>query len=183
MTPCLTCPTPTPFETLVALWIGDLPPAEAEALEAHLFSCDPCAEASDRLGKLVAGLRQAVPPVISHAQRDRLVAGGLRLHHTPVQSGIDAQARFTSEVDLLVHVLRGDLSGAEQVDVELLNPQGTAVVQLTHVPFDRQSGEILVACQRHYQNHPVPDPVFQVHAVAGGVRREVGRYFVRHTWG
>jgi DNA-directed RNA polymerase specialized sigma24 family protein len=67
--------------------------------------------------------------------------------------------------------------------VELLNPQGTAVVQLTHVPFDRQSGEILVACQRHYQNHPVPDPVFQVHAVAGGVRREVGRYFVRHTWG
>jgi hypothetical protein len=177
------CQTPTPFETLAALWTGDLPPGEAEALEAHLFSCDACAEASDRLGKLVAGLRQAVPPVISHAQRDRLVAGGLRLYHTPVQAGIDAEARFTPDVDLLVHVLQGDLSGAEQVDVDLVDAQGTPVEQLIHVPFDRQSGEILVACQRHYQGYPARDPAFLVHAVAGGVRRQVGRYFVRHHWG
>jgi hypothetical protein len=178
------CSAPTPFETLVALWTGDLASDAADLVEAHLFTCDACAQTSDRLGQLVAGLRQVIPPVISHAHRDRLIARGLRLRQTPVQSGVDAEAHFTAEVDLLVHVLEGDLSRAERVDLEVLSPEGTSLIELPHVPFDRQTGQVLVACQRHYQGHEVvgSDPLFRVHAIEGGIRREVGSYFVRHYW-
>jgi hypothetical protein len=178
------CATPTPFPTLVALWSGDLPPDAAEALEEHLFSCDACADASERLGKLVSGLREVIPPVISHAHRDRLAAGGQRLRHTPVQSGVDTDAHFTSDVDLLIHVLKGDLADADRVDLEVRDDQDVPFFHFPNVPFDGRSGEVLVACQRHFEHMTAPagDPVFLVHAVEGGVSRQVGRYVVRHHW-
>jgi hypothetical protein len=173
-----------PFETLVALWAGELGGAESEAVEEHLFGCDDCARASERLGTLVAGLRQIIPPVISHAHRDRLAAAGMRIRHTPVEAGVDADAHFAADVDLLVHVLKGNLGGADRVDVECLDPAGVSRLQLAHVPFDPSSGEVLIACQRHYQHEGAltSDPVFQVYAYEGEVRRQVGRYFVRHHW-
>jgi hypothetical protein len=173
---------PTPFETLVALWAGDLAPQAADVVEGHLFSCDACAAVSDQLGKLVAGLREIILPVISHARRDRLVAGGTRIRQTMVVAGIQAEARFAPEVDLLVHVLQADLSRAERVDVELVDEHGIPRIQLPYVPFDRSAGEVLVACQRHYQHMFPTDPVFQVHVLEGGVRRQVGTYVVRHHW-
>ena len=142
------CAAPTPFETLVALWSGELSPEAAEALEQHLFTCDACAAASERLGELLAGLREIVPPVLSHGHRDRLAAAGSRIRHTPVDAGVDADAHFTLDVDLLVHVLRGDLSRADRVDLEVLDDKGIAHFQFPNIPFDRQAGEVLVCCQR-----------------------------------
>lgn len=178
------CAEPIPFQTLVALWSWELSPETAETVEAHLFACDTCAQASDRLGKLVAGLREIIPPVISHGLRDRLAAGGMRLRHTPVESGVDTDAHFTADVDLLVHVLKGDLSRAERVDLEVQDTSGVTYFQFPHVPFDPRTGEVLLACQRHFEHvtEPPGDPVFRVHAFEGGVRRHVGRYFVRHHW-
>jgi hypothetical protein len=178
------CANPIPFPTLVALWSGELAAPDAEAAEAHLFSCDTCAEASNRLGMLVTGLREFIPPVISHDLRDRLAARGLRLRHTPVDSGVDTDAHFTADVDLLVHVLKGDLSRAERVDLEVLDTAGVSHLQFPHVPFDPRTGEVLIACQRHYEHMTTPpgDPVFRLHAVEGGVRRQLGTYFVRHHW-
>lgn len=179
----ITCLAPTPFETLVALWAGDLVPEAADAVDVHLFSCDECAAASDQLGRLVAGLREVILPVISHARRDRLVASGTRVRQTMVDAGIQAEARFAPDIDLLIHVLRADLSRAERVDVDLVDENGTPRIQLPHVPFDRSSGEVLVACQRHYEHMFQVDPVFQIHVVERGVRRQVGSYLVRHHWG
>jgi hypothetical protein len=80
-------------------------------------------------------------------------------------------------------VLHGDLSRAEQVDVELLAPDGPRTI-MEHAPFDAQKGEILLACQRHYQ-HMFPadvQPAFRVHAVEAGARHHVGDYLVIHVW-
>jgi hypothetical protein len=182
MTACL---EPVPYETLVALWAGELDSGAGERVEQHLFACDVCAASSDRLGQLVVGLRQIVPPVISHAHRDRLLARGMRIGQTPVAAGIDADAYFTADLDLLVHVLKVDLADADRVDVEILDPAGVAQLQLAHVPFDAAAGEVLIACQRHYQyDSAFPgDPVFQVLVHRGGVQRQAERYFVRHHWG
>jgi hypothetical protein len=179
------CTTPAPFETLVALWSGDLASEAAESLEAHLFACDTCAETSDRLGALVTGLRGLIPPVISHGYRDRLLARGMRVRQTPVEASVQAEARFNAEVDLLVHVLRGDLSRADRVDLEVLDEtKQTTHFHFQHVPFDARTGEVLVACQRHFEHmSEVPgDPVFRVLAFEKGARRHVGDYFVRHQW-
>jgi hypothetical protein len=177
------CREPLSFETLASLWSGDLDPAAAAVAEEHLFACDECAGGSDRLARLVGGLRDVIPPVISHAHRDRLVQSGRRIHITPVRPQTEAHAHFTRELDLLIHVLQGDLSRAERVDVDVVRPDGSVAVALEHVPFDAQAGEVLIACQRHYQGlYPGGEPTFRVHAVEGGERRRVGDYFVFHHW-
>lgn len=173
-----------PFETLVALWSGDLPEAEAAEVDEHLFACDACAATSHRLCGLVAGLREVIPPVISHARRDRMAASGTRIRLTTCVAGGKATAVFGREVDLLVHALRADLSGAEQVDLEVVGTDGVRLVSLEHVPFDPASGEVLIACQRHYQALHAGDsqPIFRLHVVEGGTRRHLADYLVHHIW-
>jgi hypothetical protein len=83
-------------------------------------------------------------------------------------------------VDLLVHVLHADLAGAERVDVEIVLAGWEEPVHWTGVPFDPGAGEVLIACQRHYQQIFPADPLFRVHAVRGGQRTHVGDFFVRH---
>ena len=173
---------PVPFETLVAWWTGELAGDEAARVEEHLFACDTCAGVSERLAKLVAGLREHLPPIISSAQRDRLLAEGTRIRVTPVDAGVDATAVFGSEVDLLVHALRADLSRAERVDVEIVIHGRSEPLVYEGAPFDAKAGEVLICCQRHFQHMSSLDPRFRVHVVEAGERRFVGDYFVRHIW-
>jgi len=176
------CASPVPFETLVAWWTGDLPDDEAARVEEHVFACDACADASARLAKLATGVRELLPPIISHARRDRLVAEGARIRVTRVEPGVDARAVFGHDVDLLVHALRADLSRAERVDVEIvLQERGVSTVWEA-VPFDAASGEVLICCQRHFRHLSADGPVFRLYAVEAGERRAVGDYFVLHIW-
>ncbi len=169
-------PCPVPFETLVALFAGELDESAVDAVEAHVFACDACAASHARLAEVVMAARDHVPPVISGAQLERLVAAGRRVVHTAVTPEAVPTARFAPGVDLLVHALQGDLTGAERVDVELV---GQGLV-LEHVPFDPARGEVLIACQRHYQ--AFGDTRFRVHAFRGGLRQTVGEYYVDHVW-
>jgi hypothetical protein len=160
--------------------MGELEPTAAESVDEHLFSCDACAQAFERLGALIAGLRELVPPVISHAHRARLAAAGVVIRETQVEPDIVADARFSPEIDLLVHVLRAQLGGVERVDLEVVGADGQTIWELEHVPFDEHAGEVLIACQRHYGAELTGDPEFRLHAVSGGVRRALGTYLVRH---
>lgn len=178
----IACANPLSFETLVAWWTGELPDAESARVEEHLFACDACAVASTRLARLAAGLREHLPPIISHSLRDRLLAKGTRIRNTPVDAGVEARALFSLDVDLLVHVLRADLSRAERVDVEVVLQGWPEPILCEGVPFDAKSGEVLVCCQRHFQHWSPEDPVFRVHAVEAGQRRRVGDYLVRHEF-
>jgi anti-sigma factor RsiW len=67
------CP---PYPILVALWAGELEESEATAIDEHLFGCDACAAATERLAKIVgtlrveAGKRRAVGEyVVKHVWR------------------------------------------------------------------------------------------------------------------
>jgi hypothetical protein len=165
-----------PFETLVALFAGELDERAVDAAEAHVFACDACAASHARLAELVMATRDLVPPVISAAHRDRLLAAGKNLVVTQVTPETVPTARFAPGVDLLIHALQGDLTGAERVDVELVGPGFV----LEHVPFDPVAGEVLIACQRHYQ--AFGDTRFRVHAYRGGRRETVSEYYVDHLW-
>lgn len=175
------CATPVPFEQLVALWSGDLAADDADPIEAHLFACDRCAAASEQLGLLVAQLRELIPPVISHAHRDRLAARGTRLRHTDVEGGRDAEAVFGHDIDLLIHVLKAELTDAERIDLDVLDASGAPRLQFLDVPFDRTRGEVLIACQRHFQSWG-EDPTFRINVYEGSLRRALPTYFVRHIW-
>jgi hypothetical protein len=173
---------PIPFEMLVDFFVGELAARDAGALEEHVFGCDACAASAERVANLAGALREVIPPVISHAHRDRLVARGARVRLTSVEPDGTARARYAPEVDLLVHVLRGDLSRAERVDVEVVSEDGTLRGTFPHVPFDRAAGEVLIACQRHYETMFAGEPSFRVHAFEGGERKRVGDYLVYHEW-
>jgi hypothetical protein len=93
------------------------------------------------------------------------------------------RAKFSPDVDLLVFELQTDVAKADRVDVEIASPTGEPRYVLEDVPFDRKTGEVLIACQRHYEGmFPAGDPIFSVHAVEGGERRAVGDYVVTHVW-
>lgn len=178
------CPS---YETLAALWAGELDESQAAMIEEHVFGCDSCAAAMERLARVVSALREKLPFVISHAHRDRLAAVGTRILVTNLDPAPDRQAtksaRFTPDVDLLVHALRCELANADRVDVEIASPTGTPRYLLEAVPFDREKGEILVACARHYEPiFTAGDPIFTAHAVEAGKRRSLGDYVVAHVW-
>jgi hypothetical protein len=178
------CTARVPSETLVAWFAHELAEADEGALEEHLFSCDECSAASERIGRLTGALRDVIPPVISHALRDKLAAAGQRILFTPCAPEGTATARFAPDLDLMVHALRGDLSQAERVDVEVLQPDGTVRISIEAVPFDPDAGEVLVACQRHYRMM-LPEgeqPTFRVHVTEAGQKRRLADYLVVHIW-
>ena len=80
------CPA---FPTLTALWAGELAESEAATIDEHLFGCDPCAAATERLAKVVATLREQLPFVISRAHRERLEAAGTRIAVTDLEPTLD----------------------------------------------------------------------------------------------
>lgn len=173
----MTCPTP--FETLADYWVGELGDAEVAELEEHFFSCDRCAAANAKLGELMHALEGWIPPIISNAHRDRLLQRGKKLVVNPVDQR-DSHARFDVGVDVLLHQLAADVANAERVDVEVTQgPDWHAVFE--HVPFDREAGVVLVACQRHFRSLP-GDPTFHVYAFEGGERRKIAEYTIVHEW-
>ncbi len=179
----MTCNSPVPFDTLVAWWTRELDDAESARVEEHVFECDACAESVASLARLASGIREHIPPILSGAQRDRLLAAGSRIRFTPVEAGVDARAVFDHEVDLLVHVLHADLSRAGRVDVEIADPEGKGdPIVCINVPFEADKGEVLIACQRHYQHLHARGPIFRLYAFEGSERRHVGDFFVEHVW-
>jgi hypothetical protein len=89
---------------------------------------------------------------------------------------------FAPDVDLLVHALHGDMANADRVDVEIASPTGALDHTCENVPFDRAKGEILIACQRHFEGLIASDPIYRVRVVEAGTRRAVGNYVVTHVW-
>jgi hypothetical protein len=177
----MSCAAPIPFETLVELWTGELAEDQAGAIEEHVFSCDTCAALSARLARLTTRLRELIPPVISQAHKERLEKGGLRIHVTPALAGELVHVRFSADRDLLVHALRGDFTAVDRVDLEVGTDDDPPRIHVTAAPFDAARGEVLIACQRHYQE--LGDLVyFQMHVVKDGVRQPAGRYRVHHEW-
>lgn len=162
------------LEELAALWCGDA--EDADALEDHVFACNPCGATYARLGAVYEALGSAVLPVVSHAQRDRLIANGTRIGFTPVEPGVDADATFAHDIDLLVHVLKADLSRAERVDIAIVADAHR--ITLEDVPFG--AGEVLIACQRHYQHSFPPDPRFELTIFEGGTKRQATYRVIHH---
>jgi hypothetical protein len=176
----VTCPIST--ETFLALFAHELSEAEADRISEHAFTCERCSVELERVARLVEGLREVIPFVISHAQRDRLVKEGTRVRVTEVQLATSPHALFSADVDLLVHALQMNLAHADRVDVDVRGPNGEPGALLENVPFDRASGEVLIACQRHFEGMFPGDPVFRVLAIEAGIQRTIGDFVVVHDW-
>jgi len=63
---------------------------------------------------------------------------------------VAVEAWLTPDADLLVHRLLGDLSTVNQVAVDIRDRDGVTFLSFPDVPFDPDSGAVLIACGRHF---------------------------------
>jgi hypothetical protein len=177
------CPRGIPWEDLVDYWADDLDPAALEIVEAHLMGCGACSERSAGVGAIAGAVGALIPPLISAAQLGEMRARGLRIEENPISPGERKPVVFGPQIDLLIHRLRGlDLAAAESVRVTVsVEETGDILTEVPRAPFDRDAGEVLVACQRHFAALP-PNIVFEVRPSGPTGEGPAVRYAVPHTF-
>jgi hypothetical protein len=170
-------------EQLVAYWANDLDAAERDAVEEHLFACDSCLASAERVAQIAQAFRMSLPPVISVPELEVLRSKGLSIVENAFEAGKRQTVAFEPGVDLLIHHLGGlNLDGAERVQVTVRNESGGPVLfEEMFAPFDRERGEVLIACQRHFASYP-PDVVFDVRVHRSGAVPELATYIVPHLF-
>ncbi len=179
----MTCSNPLSNEQLVAYWANDLDAAAHDAVEDHLFACDLCFASAERVAQLAYAYRASVPPVISRAELDTLRARGIAMRENAFEPSKRTIATFEPDVDLLIHRLTGlDLATAERVHVIVRDESGgTVIFEERIAPFDRERGELLIACQRHFAAYP-HDIVFDVRIFRPEREPELATYFIPHVF-
>ncbi len=157
--------------------------ARLDAIDEHLMGCAECSARSSRLSAVTEALRLMIPPVIDHVHLETLRARGYCIVDNPIAPDERRNVTFAAQTDLLIHRLQGlDLSATERVGVTItVEETGAVLLAVPSVPFDRDSGEVLVACQRHFAAFP-PNIVAEVraHGAAGAV--VVARYPIPHVF-
>jgi Putative zinc-finger len=176
------CPSPISLEELVAYWAGELEPTATDALEEHLFGCDACTTASARIAAITERLRSLVPPIVSAARLASLRAQGLRIDDNVVAPEGRSHVTFSKQ-DMIIHHLSGlSLGNAARVGVSVrVEETGDILFEQPDAPFEAATGEVRIACQRHFAAFP-PNVVFVVTTTdrAGAARSD--RFFVAHTF-
>jgi anti-sigma factor RsiW len=180
MTPC---PSAVPWERLVDYWAGDLAPDDESAIEDHLMGCEACTAASSRVAAVTEAIRAMIPLVVTREMVDALRARGYRVQEGRFAPGDRREVVFPEDVDLMIFHLAGlDLAGVARLDMTMRS-EGSADV-LTAVedaPFDREAGEVLLCCQRHFASFP-PDVVaeLRLHPAAG--EPQLAAYTILHRF-
>ncbi len=182
--PGTSCTSPIDDARLGAYWANDRPPDELSAVEEHLFACTACFAAAERIGQIARAFRTSLPPVISPADLAALRAQGHILVENTFAAGARQPVTFEPGVDFLIHRLGGlDLASAERVEVVVRTESGAGGVLFEELiaPFDRDRGEVLIACQRHFSAFP-HDVVFDVRVHRPNRPPELATYFIPHEF-
>jgi hypothetical protein len=177
------CETPLGVGELADYFAGDLDAAAGERLEQHLFGCDACTAEAERVAAIGQAFRTAIPIAVDGEQIAALRARGVRVEENPVVAGTRKPVAFPDGSDVLVHRLQGiDLARAERVEVRVRSESTGEVLGEDHfVPFDRERGEVLIACQRHFSSLP-SDIVFDVRALEASGASFVTTFLVPHVF-
>jgi anti-sigma factor RsiW len=177
------CPNPIPWDILVDYWAGDLARVEGERIEEHLFGCGACTAEAARVAAVTEALREMIPPVLSRERLERLRATGVRMRENEFVPGERREVAFAADADLMIHRLGGlDLSGADRVTCRIVaESTGAPMAALGEVPFERDEGAVLIACQRHFAAFP-HDTRFELSIHRPGQPVENAAYTVLHLY-
>jgi len=177
------CDQPLGLARIVDYLAGDAD-TDADAVEEHLMGCAACAAEAEQLERITRALAATLPPVVSAAQVDALRARGLVVDENAFAPGQRTEVVFRPGVDLLIHHLGGlALADAERVQVTVtVESTGQLLADDLFAPFERASGEVLIACQRHFAVMP-PDIQFHVRVHAAGSAPVVATYRIPHVFG
>ncbi|HKY41092.1 MAG TPA: hypothetical protein VJN18_34400 [Polyangiaceae bacterium] len=78
-------------------------------------------------------------------------------------------------------ILRADLGGTDRVDFELLSLDGSPLLAFADIPFDRERGEVTMACQTHLRHLGFPSNILvRLTAVDAAGNRALCEYRLDH---
>jgi hypothetical protein len=147
----------------IDFFANELDQQDGERLEQLLFDCPHCAAEAERWGTIVGSATLAIPPVIAPEVLRSLRSQGEPVTENVMQPGESRGAWFPEGGRLLFHRLQGlDLRAAQGVNIALRTPSGTPLARFEDVPFDREGGEVIVACQRHFGESFPANIVFEI---------------------
>jgi hypothetical protein len=177
------CAAPLPIDQLVDYWTNELDDAALAAVEEHLFGCASCTAAMERVQRVTGAFRSGLPPVITTAQLAELRTRGLAIEENAFAPDERREIRFPAHLDLLIHHLGGlSLHDAERVSLTVRSESSGIVIHEDPIaPFDRERGEILIACQKHFAAFP-PDIVFDVRVHRPAQPPQVATYVLPHVF-
>ena len=170
---------------LLAWWLDELPEAETDALEEHLFACDECAARLKSLLGLRASVKQALldarfATAVSPGFLEQIRESGLRLREYRVPAGGSVACTIAPGDDLVVSRLEAPLAGVRQLD--LIFDDGGTQHRAAHIPFDAASGEVTVippvALIRGWK---AATQRMRLVAVNLGAERVIGEYTFNHS--
>ncbi len=177
------CTAPVSDERWVSYWASDLTADEVAAIDDQLFACDGCAADGQRMSIIVQAFRSMIPPVISTEQLAALRLKGHVIRDNDFSPDVRRSVMFDHDAELLVHHLGGlELADAERVEVIIRSESAGTMFEEPFAPFDRERGEVLIACQRHFAALP-PDVAFDVRVHRrGSTQSTVASYFTPHVF-
>lgn len=174
------------LETLTAYWLGELPAAEADAVEKHYFACARCAAQLGWLAALSDGVRVAVRAglgmVVTAPFVEAMKRAGMRLREYRADAGATVQCTLRADEDAVISRVRAPLAGAKRVDMlQRLERDGEAhEIRLEDVPFDPASGEVVFVPPTKVLRNKHRVRVRLVAVEEGGERR-LAEYLFDHT--
>jgi hypothetical protein len=170
---------------LLAWWLDELPEAEANEFEEHLFACDECTARWERLSGLRESVKQALldarfATAVSPGFLQQIKDSGLRIREYRVPAGGSVACTIAPGDDLVVSRLEAPLAGVRQLD--LIFDDGGTQHRAAHIPFDAASGEVTVippvAVIRGWK---AATQRMRLVAVNLGAERLIGEYTFNHS--
>lgn len=182
----MSCNEPIGFDTLAAYYLGELPPQRETLIEEHLFACAHCTGQLEEIAALAAGVRAAVKEgrislVASSPFVEAMKRAGLSLREYRLDPGGSVNCTIRADDDAVVSRLHAPLAGVQRLDVVSIS-SGEAEVRLTDIPFDAQTGEVLMIPSAAWLKTM---PAFAMHLrlIAVGEKGEqpIGEYLFNHS--
>jgi hypothetical protein len=167
-------------------WTPDMPAADVERIEAHVFACADCARRLDAARGLIDGIRDAVrrgrfQAVITDAVLNQLARDGTRMRMFTLDPGTVVPCAVWTGDQVIVSRLRADFSGLERVSL-VMQVGGEEVDRVTDVPVAPQAGELLQAFSAdHLRQLPRIEVRLQLFGARGPAGDElVAEYILEH---
>ena len=164
---------------------GELPEAEAAAIEEHLFSCAECGARAAELDALVRAIGPAVRSAevggfVTNAVLNRLAREGVRVRAYALSPGAVVPCAVWNDDELMALRLRGDFAGAGELTLSQ-RVAGTEVSRATGQLAAGSDGEIIYALPAAWVRQlPVVDVEVLLTTTEGSEERQIGSYTLVH---
>lgn len=173
------------FAGLTDYAAGELPQAEAEAIEAHIFSCAECAARAAELDALVRAIGPAVRSAevggfLTDTILNRLAREGVRARTFALSPGAVVPCAVWEHDELMVLRLHADVDEASEFTISM-RAAGAEVSRATGEVGPGTHGDIIFATPAAWVRQlPIVEVEILLTARAGGEERPIGSYTLVH---